>query len=301
MATPKNSVTHLQQTQRIVKPQSTPPPPERSPTRLVVVTVGRTDVGKVRELNEDQFLVANVRMNLEIAGCSFDTVPPEGQLAGTLLVVADGMGGHPAGEQASALAISSIKHVVAGSMGWLATRATPNEVLNALSQGFTHADATLARVSAEHPEMTGMGTTMTVGFVRGSELFLAHVGDSRAYLHRHGRLSPLTRDHTIARELADAGVVSEDGAPTQWSHVLSNAVGGTAGGSKPECSRVALRSGDRLLFCTDGLTKYVDAADIAAELADADATAAADRLVTRALDAGGSDNVTVVLADIVAR
>lgn len=210
-------------------PASTPPPPAPE-RRLSVEAVGRTHRGNVRALNEDQFLIAQLRTSFDLLQSSFRMTPPIALIGGTLMVVADGMGGHPAGEQASALAISAIKQVVGTSLGWLAARASGSEILHALRQGFAHADATLARVCAEHPELAGMGTTMTATFVRASELFLAHAGDSRAYLYRQGRLMPLTKDHTVANALVEAGVLPEaQSGKGAWSHVVTNAVGGTAG------------------------------------------------------------------------
>ena len=284
-------------------PITTPPPAPRSiRQRLTVEAVGRTHKGNVRELNEDQYLIARLRTELELVDASFETLPARSLIGGSLCVVADGMGGHPAGEQASALAIGAIRQVVATSLGALAARASGSEILHALRQGFAHADATLARACAEQPELRGMGTTMTAAFIRAGELFLGHAGDSRAYLYRQQRLTPITRDHTVARELVEAGIMSESQSNSgQWSHVLSNAVGGGAGGAKPELGRIALRENDRLLLCTDGLTRMVPGSEIAAELAGADATAAADRLITRALARGGVDNITVVIADLVPR
>jgi protein phosphatase len=270
---------------------------------LRVEAVGRTHKGHVRELNEDQFLIARLRSKLEILETSFEALPPREVIGGTLIAIADGMGGHPAGEQASALAVSAVKRVVATSSSWLSARASGTEILEALRRGFAHADETLARVAAAHPELAGMGTTLTAAFVRGGEVFLAHAGDSRAYLFRRGRLMPLTKDHTVARALVDAGVMSEKQSDKgAWSHVVTNAVGGSSGGSKPEFGRVGVQEGDRLLLCTDGLTRMVPTSDLARELADAqDRAAVADRLIARALARGGVDNVTLVLADIVAK
>jgi protein phosphatase len=283
-------------------PQTQPPPPRTIRPRLTLEAVGRTHIGNVRELNEDQFLIARLRTQLEVLETSFETLPPRSVVGGSLLVVADGMGGHPAGEQASALAVTAIKQIIATSLAWLASRASASEILAALRQGFAHADATLARVTAAHPELAGMGTTMTATFVRGSEAFLAHAGDSRAYLYRQSQLTALTRDHTVARALVDAGVLPEAASNKgSWSHVVTNAVGGSIGGSKPELARVSLRPGDRLLLCTDGLTRMVPTSEIAGELAVADTATAADRLVTRALARGGVDNITVVIGSLIAR
>lgn len=274
------------------------PGAKRMPT---VVAVGKTDKGKVRELNEDQFLVAQIRTQLEIGTSSFDSVQPHARLGGTLLVVADGMGGHPAGEQASALAVNAIKQVVASATGWFAECASGSQIIEALHAGFARADETLDRVSAREPQLAGMGTTMTAAFVRGTELFVAHAGDSPAYLFRQGQLWPLTKDHTVARALVEAGVLPEDASHQgAWSHVVTNAVGGNAGGAKPESWRGEVLSGDRILICTDGLTRMLSASDIAALLeANPDRDAAVEALIAGALERGGVDNITAVLADVV--
>jgi protein phosphatase len=145
-----------------------------------------------------------------------------------------------------------------------------------------------------------MGTTLTLAWSLGGELFVAHVGDSRAYLLRHGKLHRLTRDHTRAQELADLGVISdEDVATHRLRHVLTQALGICEGGGEPDMERIRLDDGDRLLVCTDGLTNMVDEATITAELdpaRNASADAACQRLLELALNRGGKDNVTIVVA-----
>ena len=143
-----------------------------------------------------------------------------------------------------------------------------------------------------------MGTTLTMALSLGTDLLIAHVGDSPAYLLRRGELHRLTRDHTLAQEMADHGQISaRDVASHRYRHVLTHAIGIQGAGGEPEIRRFRLADGDRLLLCTDGLTDMVDDATIAAELRRRASSAEACRaLIDLALDRGGRDNVTVVVA-----
>ena len=143
-----------------------------------------------------------------------------------------------------------------------------------------------------------MGTTLTVALSLGPDLTVAHVGDSRVYLLRRGALHRLTRDHTLAQELADLGEIpAGDVATHRLRHVLTQAIGVWEAGGEPEVRRFRLADGDRLLLCTDGLTEMVDDATIAAELGrDRSAADIGQALIDLALARGGRDNVTVVVA-----
>jgi protein phosphatase len=148
------------------------------------------------------------------------------------------------------------------------------------------------------PKLRGMGTTMTAAYTLGDDLFVAHVGDSRAYLFRDGKLQLLTRDQTQAQQLADIGVIPQkDVARHRLRHVLTSALGGINKEVKAEIQRLKLTDKDSLLLCTDGLTEMVDDAGIAAVLRDQSRSDEACRvLVERANENGGKDNVTVVVA-----
>jgi protein phosphatase len=149
-----------------------------------------------------------------------------------------------------------------------------------------------------HPELHGMGTTLTLAFCLNAELFVAHAGDCRCYLLRAGLLYRLTADHTLAEEMVRQGAMRpEEVAGSQWRHVVVNALGGTSPEVKVELHQVGLLPGDVLLLCSDGLTAMVTEAEVARVLRDeADPEAACRRLVGRAIEAGGLDNVTVVVA-----
>jgi protein phosphatase len=142
-----------------------------------------------------------------------------------------------------------------------------------------------------------MGTTLTIAWSLGAELFVAHIGDSRVYLSRDGLLCQLTRDHTLAQTLADSGLIApEEVATHRLRHVLTQAMGSPDMGGKPQVQRLRLADGDRLLLCTDGLTDMVEEGKIAAVLGrPTSAAETCQALVDLALEGGGRDNVTVVV------
>lgn len=213
-----------------------------------------------------------------------------------LAMVADGMGGHPAGADASALAVRAFSGALTRD-GEGSSNGDRGEAM-ARSVEAAHGDIRAA-VEAE-PAHEGMGTTLTAAALGpGDELFVAHVGDSRAYLFRDGVLVALTRDHTWVREAVEMGRIPAGAADNHpMSHVLTQAVG-IEFAPRPDVERVQLRADDVVLLCSDGLTGPVPDAEIRRILDDAAASATLDaapeRLVEAALDAGGPDNVTVVV------
>ena len=159
-------------------------------------------------------------------------------------------------------------------------------------------DAMLVESGQRDRSLTGMGTTLTAARSLGRDLVITHVGDSRAYLLRGGNLLRLTRDHTFAQLLVDAGQLApDDVAGSPHRHVLTNALGGSSADVQVDTDRLQLDDGDRVLLCSDGLTDLVDDESIASILLDTTRSSdACERLVQRALDAGGRDNVTVIVA-----
>jgi protein phosphatase len=143
-----------------------------------------------------------------------------------------------------------------------------------------------------------MGTTLTMAYSLGSDLFIAHVGDSRCYLHRAGELHQLTRDHTLVGELVDKGLIQpEDAGAHPYRHVITNVVGGPKAGLHAEVHRMTLEPGDTLVLCTDGLTGMVTDDQIATVVQGSTTPrAASEELVRLANERGGRDNVTVVVA-----
>jgi serine/threonine protein phosphatase PrpC len=228
------------------------------------VAVGAiTDVGRVRSNNEDAFLVD-----------------------GPLFAVADGMGGGNAGEVASALALETLGRVSGeGSVD--------------LAEWVQRANRAVFDRSMSDRSTSGMGTTLTAVLAEGESLRLAHVGDSRAYLLRDGRLERLTEDHTrVARMVRDGMITEEQAAQHPQRNIITRGLG-LADDVKVDQAQVEVRMGDRLLLCTDGLTAMVKEDTLREILAgEPDPQEAARRLVEAANQAGGADNVTAVVLDV---
>src|SRR5918999_6126329 len=177
---------------------------------LTVTAFGVTDKGKVRTTNEDQFLIAELTKVMRV----WQTSLPEPKLQVSeerahLFLVADGMGGHRAGERASALAVAAIEHFTLNTFKWFlgANSAEAQKVLAQFQSALSQADARIVEESAEHPELSGMGTTVTMAFHLGAQLCVVHVGDSRAYLFRDGELHQLTQDHTLIADMLRSGAL----------------------------------------------------------------------------------------------
>jgi protein phosphatase len=219
---------------------------------------------------------------------------------GHLFLVADGMGGHQAGEQASALAVDHIEEFVLNTLKWfLHLRGTEGQtLLSEFHAALQQADARICKEAGEHPELWGMGTTLTMAYSLNRDLFIAHVGDSRCYLFRGGELHQLTHDHTLVQEMVRRGVLQpEEATHHRLRHVVTNVLGSTEPGVMPEVHKVQLEAGDVMLLCSDGLTEMVADADISAVLREeADLRRACERLVALANEKGGKDNITTVLA-----
>ena len=251
---------------------------------LSVAVAMTTHPGLVRQNNED------------VIAC---IVPDEGESAasrGLLAIVADGMGGHAAGEVASAIAADTIRRLYSERDG------SPDEVLKA---AFAAANEAICRRGRADPACAGMGTTCTVLALRGETAFLAHIGDSRAYLLREGRLRQISEDHSLVAQLVrDGALTPEQAAKSPQRHVILRALGTEPAVEPAVWSQgLPLYPGDIFVLCSDGLTDLVDdrtIGDIVGQgLAPSGACAA---LIEAALAAGGIDNVSVgVLAIRAAR
>jgi protein phosphatase len=265
---------------------------------------GRTDQGHQRARNEDQFVVADLERLVTIRQSSVSKHgdPPwavGGQ--GLLLAVADGMGGHPGGDVASSVAIDALVQYATWLMPWISgSDDRSRAVLDDFGTALRLCERRVRRVSRREGQLKEHepGTTLTAAYIAWPSMFVIHAGDTRCYLLRQGIIAQLTIDHTLANQLVERDVMPPEAVEqSQWSHVLCNAVGGNEQDVKPEVKRVELRRGDEILVCSDGLTRHVDDATIARIVADADhATVACDALVAAANDAGGRDNITVVVA-----
>ncbi len=276
--------------------------PARSNSARVQVDLGAlSDAGKVRPHNEDHFLVSRFDRSMQTL---LTNLPPGhvpercGETVYSLLV-ADGMGGHLAGEVASRNAISLLVDLVLETPDWILRLDDDlmQQVRHRMERRFQHVQKALNDQAREDPDLSGMGTTLTVTCSLGADLLLFHAGDSRAYLFRQGRLHRLTCDHTMAQTLADVGaILPEEVATHPLRNVLTNVLGGRGGKLRVECRELRLEDGDQILLCTDGLTDLVSDAAIREVLRRAWPAADACRaLVDLALEAGGKDNVTVAL------
>ncbi|MEJ7651161.1 MAG: protein phosphatase 2C domain-containing protein [Nakamurella sp.] len=206
-----------------------------------------------------------------------------------LLVVADGMGGHAAGDLASRVVVAAFTDLDSDSPG--------DDLTSPLHQAIRSGNEAIAELVDEDPDLDGMGTTVTAMLFDGDRMALAHIGDSRAYLYRDGVLHQLSHDDTFVQSLVDEGRITEEEATHHpQRNLLLRALNGSD--ADPMLSLRQIHVGDRYMVCSDGLSSVIAAEAIADGLAEPDADTAADRLVELALVAGGPDNVTVIVADV---
>jgi serine/threonine protein phosphatase PrpC len=271
-------------------------------SRIRVDVAARSHPGHHRANNEDHFFVGRLGRTLEtlISSLPAGDVPEIAEEVNHVMLIADGMGGHAAGEVASRMAISTLIGLALDIPDWFfkMDEAHAPEIERRSRERVQEVGAILIERAEEDEALHGMGTTLTVGRNIGRDLLITHVGDSRAYVLRAGSLHRLTRDHTYAQLLVDTGQLTPDEvADSRHRHVLTNALGGSCGDVEVDTDLLRLENGDRLLLCSDGLTDLVDDLTITEILRDAPrADDACERLVQRALDSGGRDNVTVIVA-----
>jgi protein phosphatase len=266
-----------------------------------VHSFGLTDRGNHRPSNEDHFLIGELARTLWVHQSSLPQPPTHfGFNRGHIFLVADGMGGHQAGEVASALSVTTIENFVLHLLRRFTNlRATDEQtVLKDFQSALRQADARIFEEAAHHPEFSGMGTTLTMAFVSGWTLFVVHAGDSRCYEFRDRQLQQMTADHTVAAELARRGHIKpEEVRHHQFRHIVTKVLGGPDAGVDAQVVRTDLQPGDRILLCSDGLTEMLNDQQIAAILsAQSDPRAACERLVAAANEQGGRDNITAIVA-----
>ncbi len=207
-----------------------------------------------------------------------------------LLAVADGMGGHAAGDVASKVVIAALEH--------LDDDAPSGDMLQALREAVFEGSEHLREVIRESPQLEGMGTTLTAILFAGGRLALCHVGDSRAYLLRDGEFTQITHDDTFVQTLIDDGrITAEEANSHPQRSLLLRALNGQE--VEPDLSMREARAGDRYLLCSDGLSGVVSEETLADAMTDPDPQTTADRLIELALRSGGPDNITVIVADVV--
>jgi serine/threonine protein phosphatase PrpC len=282
-----------------------PAPADRlaQPVPLPALTLriaGRSERGQ-RANNEDRFLAVRVErvttpVATNIPADHLRFVPSQTCWA---VAVADGMGGHAAGEVASTLALSrALEFSQQGSRSFVSIgEAEVREIMARLESILTSVDRAVSEQGASRAGCAGMGTTLTAAAAAGDCLFVCHAGDSRLYLLRQGTLTRLTRDHTMAQELVDAGLMDADETKAHPAHhVLTQMIG--RGDADFDLRLVRLQQADRVVLTTDGVTDAVNDRDIERLATNGDCTAACNALIERALEAGASDNVTVLVADV---
>ena len=203
-----------------------------------------------------------------------------------LFAVADGMGGHLAGEVASAMAVDAIRQMAEGK---------PKASFSALADAFDKANTAILDHAWQHAECHGMGTTLSVLWLMQERALIAHMGDSRIYRLRDGRLEQVTRDHSLVQELVQAGIITKEEARTHPRRNIITRALGTEGDSQPDLILEDCRPGDCWLLCSDGLTGMVTDEAIAGVLKQQALEEAADTLIRLALDAGGQDNITLLI------
>ena len=270
-------------------------------TALEADAFGLTDVGKVRKNNEDHFLIATLKKTVSLDFTSLEGDQPLERLRGSmarLLIVADGVGGRPGGELASGTAVETLLRYIAQTVGCFNTVDVDRE-----GDFLVKLESAVEEAHARIQEELGAGghapsTTLTMAALVGRRAYIVHVGDSRAYYLHRGRLRQLTDDQTMGRFMVDTGAWSEEQAARAGiSANLTSALGGSE--MTPRLGLVDLDPGDTLLLCTDGLTKHVGDEQIRAVLAEGgDAETKVRSLVGMALDGGGTDNVTVIVARV---
>jgi len=264
---------------------------------------GASHVGRVRENNEDQFLIADLKKSVIIHHTSL-SYDDETELLGAsqakLMLVADGVGGNAAGERASSLALEGVVQYLLNAMHWIFRPEDDREdtFLEDLKLALQYSQEKIQYAAAAVPSQQGMGTTITMAYIVWPHVYLVHAGDSRAYLCRDGELVRLTHDQTYAQSLADAGVFTpEQIEKSPLNHVLSSLLGCDPDHLNPEVYKSELRMEDTLLLCTDGLTRHLSEPQIAAFLtAQQSARTVCGQLIDAANEAGGRDNTTVIVA-----
>ena len=267
---------------------------DRPQAPIVVQVFAQTDVGRTREHNEDSYIVVNLS---EGEPLRFDRlVEQPADPTATLFMVADGMGGAAAGEVASATAVDVVLRHLREKFSDTRT-VTPTELASELAQAAEKANWSIFQQAVNKPELRGMGTTATIAALLKDTLYLAQVGDSRAYLVRDGVATQITKDQSLMQKLIEAGELTEEEALlSERRNIILQALGPEAT-VKVDVTVQPLRRNDVLLLCSDGLSGLVRPDDMARIVdEELDLSVACDRLIATANDQGGPDNITVVAA-----
>ncbi|HEX5577291.1 MAG TPA: protein phosphatase 2C domain-containing protein [Gemmatimonadaceae bacterium] len=266
--------------------------------KVAIDAFGITDRGKVRESNQDNFLIVEINKSVNLLHCSLapETIAGRfGSAGGYLFVVADGVGGGPEGERASEDAITALLKYVGETVGCFNASTTTKE-----HELFAKLEQTVAEVHESLVETSGPGgqgpaTTLTMVLLIWPRAYLVHVGDSRAYVRRNGKVQQLTSDQTFGEYMVTLGAWTEEqAAQSRPGATLTSAVGGSQ--FQPVVGLIDLEPGNSLMLCTDGLSKHVPDDRLASVLAESKSAEEACRtLLADALAGGGTDNISVIV------
>lgn len=281
-----------------------PLPASTSPTPVRIDAAGVTDVGRARSTNEDAFLIGTLQRSLVVHDASPDARGWfAGEPAGTLMIVADGMGGQGGGDLASSTAINTVTRYLLNVMSW--TRAAPGAQRSSLSGVRSQLSSALllgdevVKLAGARSGTPHMGTTLTMALVQWPVLYVAHVGDTRCYLLHDRKLRRLTTDHNLAQKLSEDARADFE-PPAHLQNVLWNSLGATNDLPQPQLCKLELEPSDTLLLCSDGLNKHVSDEQIASILlAPGTSATRAAELVRLANAEGGTDNITAIVCEFV--
>jgi protein phosphatase len=298
-------MTNPNDTQKLPALSLVPQMPQRYSSLVRVEFGAATHVGKVRPNNEDSYIIFKTSRLFERLDTSLpeDQIPSTFDEAGYVMAVADGMGGTDGGQFASALAIQAAVAAILHSPQWTQRFDMSREeaIDGTIERGMGYFkaahEAILRLAEGGGPGVNRMGTTLTASYSNGRDMFILHVGDSRAYLFRQGELQRLTRDHTLAQDLVESGAIRpEEASGHRLSHVLTRALSAQTTEVKTEMDALRLEDHDLILLCSDGLSGMLDDNKIREILRQPESPPElAQSLIEAALYAGGRDNITVVL------
>jgi protein phosphatase len=271
---------------------------------MIVELHAKSDVGRVRRGNEDNFLILNLTTAKAWTGTDGAEPPAEFQRLelgekGLVLVVSDGMGGALAGDVASRMAVETVREMLIESEDDPEAQSNGDkDLVDYLRHATVYANLAIHHRSQEDTRCAGMGATFTGAAIKGDMLDLVQVGDSRAYVLRGEQIKQATKDQSLVQQLVDVGQISEAEAETHmFRNVILQALGAQSE-LTPVTGRMRLRRGDTLLLCSDGLSGKLKSEDMRRIIEDAqgDLAVACNKLVEEANERGGEDNITVVLA-----
>ncbi len=271
----------------------------RKPRDDEIDVCGITHVGNVRKENQDHFLLGSLRKRLDILSSSLPAMkelPLEDERVAFLAMVADGVGGGRKGEEASRAALEEVtQYITESARCYYQAGADGADFVDALKEAAALTHRKIIERGQGDPDVSGMATTLTLYIGLWPWTYLLQVGDSRYYIFCKGVLKQISRDQTMAQELADQGIMDPEVAKaSRLAHVLSSSIGGPE--SAPVVTRLPASWDNVHLLCSDGLTKHVSDEQIAKRLGEMTSSQqACDALLQDALDGGGTDNITIIV------